>query len=93
MSKQGQSTAKNGLSASFSGVKKTGLITSGNNSTIYAEGVFSVSGSGKLSKYEQSATGYTYVNFSMTPEGSVSIGGDKETRPENYTIRIWKRTA
>lgn len=33
----------------------------------------------------------TKIKFPLT--GKISIGGDAETRPANYTIRVWKRTA
>ena len=29
----------------------------------------------------------------ITVSGDTGITGGNETRPENYTIRIWKRTA
>lgn len=32
-------------------------------------------------------------SHTITPSGSVSLSGDAETRPSNYTIKIWKRTA
>lgn len=40
--------------------------------------------------------GYYYtmsINVSHTHTVTVNNYGDNETRPENYTVRIWKRTA
>lgn len=32
-------------------------------------------------------------SHTITPSGTVSLSGDAETRPSNYTVKIWKRTA
>jgi len=99
--KQGQSIQSHKHSASFSGNKQTGDVYLNNNvnsgSPIGScSGVFSSIGSSSINldsgSWSSRPSGF---RLSITPSGSVSIGntGDKETRPDNYTIRIWKRTA
>jgi hypothetical protein len=96
---QSQGTAKNGLSASFSGKAGTVSVSGGNHrhqfgssstsGNVYTANLLHGSGdvytgySGKLS-----------MSGSFTPSGSVSLSStDTETRPVNYTIKVWKRTA
>ena len=101
LSKQEQSIKSHGHSASFSGNTRNGEVYLNNNvnggSPISScSGVFSSIGSSGINldsgAWSSRPSGF---RLSITPSGSVSIGdtGDKETRPDNYTIRIWKRTA
>lgn len=99
--KQGQSIQKHNHPASFSGNTQTGEVDLTNNvnggSPIGScSGVFSGKGNSRISldsgEWSNRWSGFKLI---ITPSGSVSVGdtGDAETRPENYTIRIWKRTA
>ena len=99
--KQGQSLQKHNHPASFSGDKQEGEVDLDNNinggSPISScTGVFSGVGRSRIGldsgDWDNRWKGF---KLTITPSGSVSVGdtGDIETRPENYTIRIWKRTA
>ena len=99
--KQGQSIQKHNHSASFSGNEQTGEVELDNNvnggSPIRnCSGVFSGFGDSRIG-LDSGDWGNRWRGFKLTitPSGSVTVGdtGDAETRPANYTIRIWKRTA
>lgn len=103
---QVQGTAKNGLSASFSGASGT-VSVSGGNHTHRVDLAYSNWGgaSGDTSRLDASqtaaisypdrsplkASGTLSMSGTFTPSGTVSLTGEAETRPVNYTMRIWKR--
>lgn len=96
---QNQATAKNGLSASFSGTEGT-VSVSGGNHRHSISGHMSGMGGGSVSTHVSGRIMYTEYsgNLSMsgsfTPSGSVTVSSsDKETRPNNFTMKIWLRTA
>ena len=99
--KQGQSIQSHNHLASFSGNKQQGEVDLDNNinggSPIRScSGVFSGKGNSRIGLDSGDWTNrWAGFKLSITPSGSVSVGytGDAETRPANYTIRIWKRTA
>ncbi|MBP3773482.1 MAG: hypothetical protein J6I53_12485 [Treponema sp.] len=91
---------------SFSGNAVSGWVDMNNNVNSGsplggAGGVFSVSGESKINL--DSGTWNTRGSrliFSMTPSGTVqnhahniTADGGTEARPDNYTVRIWKRIA
>lgn len=96
---QVQGTAKNGLSASFSGTAGT-VSVSGGNHRHSISGHMSGMGGGSVQTHISGETMYTgysgalSMSGSFTPSGSVSVSStDAETRPKNFTIRVWVRTA
>ena len=97
---QNQATAKNGLSASFSGTAGT-VNVSGANHAHTIQGHMSGMGGGSVQTHVSSSnvmyTGYSgnlSMSGSFTPSGSVSVSStDTETRPNNFTIKVWLRTA
>lgn len=99
--KQGQSIQSHKHSASFSGNTQTGEVKLTNNvnggSPIgECSGVFSGVGNSRIG-LDSGDWNNRWAGFKLTitPSGSVTVNytGDTETRPANYTIRIWKRTA
>ena len=101
LSKQGQSIQSHKHSASFSGNQQTGEVylnnnTNGGSPIRNCSGIFSSIGSAPINldsgKWTSVPAGF---RLSITPSGSVSIDetGSTETKPANYTIRVWKRTA
>ena len=101
MSKQGQSIQRHNHSASFSGYEQTGEVYLNNNinggSPIRnCSGIFSSIGSAPIN-LDSGSWGNRPAGFrlSITPSGSVSIDetGSIETKPANFTKRIWVRTA
>ena len=99
--KQEQSIQKHTHSAIFSGYNQTGEVYLNNNinsgSPISScSGLFSSIGSSSINldsgSWSSRPSGF---RLSITPSGSVNINntGDIETKPINYTIRVWKRTA
>ena len=99
--KQGQSIQSHNHPASFSGETQTGEVDLSNNinsgSPIRScSGVFSGKGNSRIGLDSGDwANRWSGFKLTITPTGFVSVGytGGKETRPSNYTIRIWKRTA
>lgn len=86
---QGQGTAKNGLSINNTNLEHRHKVTDDNNSPMSntgdGGGQWSASGTGGGSwKWSQYALGNHAHGISST---------DSETRPVNYTVRVWKRTA
>ena len=101
MSKQGQSIQSHKHSASFSGNQQEGEVYLNNNVNGGSPirdclGIFSSIGSAPINldsgSWSSRPAGF---RLSITPSGSVSIDetGSIETKPANYTIRVWKRTA
>ena len=99
---QNQATAKNGLSASFSGSAGTVNVSGANHR--HSVSTQALGGGDDTFSYYSShknpVTRYTDYsgNLSMsgtfTPSGSVSVSStDAETRPNNFTTKIWIRTA
>ena len=101
LSKQGQSIQSHKHSASFSGNQQTGEVylnnnTNGGSPIGKCSGIFSSIGSAPINLDSGSWTSVPAgFRLSITPSGSVSIDktGSTETKPANYTIRVWKRTA
>ena len=101
LSKQGQSIQSHKHSASFSGNQQTGEVylnnnTNGGSPIRDCSGIFSSIGSAPINLDSGSWTSRPAgFRLSITPSGSVSIDetGSTETKPANYTIRVWKRTA
>ena len=98
---QNQGTAKNGLSASFSGSAGTVSVKGGNhhhpittrNQTGGNGYCFDV-GSGPTYTRYTDYSGDLSMSGSFTPRGSVSLSSsDTETRPKNFTMKVWVRTA
>lgn len=99
---QNQGTAKNGLSASFSGTAGPVSVSGANHrhgipgtaGTNLGRGVDSpLNGSGNTREYTD-YSGNLSMSGSFTPSGSVSISStNAETRPYNFTIKVWVRTA
>ena len=99
---QNQATAKNGLSASFSGSNGTVNVSGANHRhSVFTQ---ALSGGDDTISYYAShrnpVTRYTdysgvlSMSGSFTPEGSVTLSStDTETRPNNFTIKIWVRIA
>ena len=88
---QGDATAVNGLTSSFNGTSIHGTFGTVNSGGSFT-GPFTAGEFAHNYGYG-SGNGYYQVNFDYTPSGSVSLNGDTETRPKNYSIKIWKRTA
>lgn len=102
LTKQNQATAKNGLT--FNGTAGTVSVSGGNHRhQIYCTntnfdigahrnylGAMNMGGS-----YNANGSGYAEysgdlsMSGSFTPSGTIS--GDTETRPNNYTVKVWKR--
>lgn len=97
---QVQGTAKNGLSASFSGSAGTVSVSGGNHRhTVPAYDGTSGdtglrrSGGSAVTQYS-GYSGDLSMSGLFTPRGSVSVSStDAETRPNNFTIKVWVRTA
>ena len=101
---QNQGTAKNALSASFSGEAGTVNVSGGDhthqlpyryitfydgNSENRKEGL----SSGLRGDYTDSS-GNLSMSGTFTPRGTVSLSSsDTETRPKNFTIKVWLRPA
>lgn len=112
LSKQGQSTSVNGLTASFTG-DTTNTSSDGNHkhnvrvrndgfpndwqdyTTNYKSEYWHTSYNQSSQRYNLNPETEHAGNHShmITPSGTVSLSGDAETRPSNYTVKIWKRTA
>ena len=88
---QGQATAKNGLSIATT-TDLTGSIQIGvRNYPPDRSGIITI-GSG-TSYWAPSDTWATCNYANINANHSHSISGDTETRPINYTVKVWKRTA
>ena len=101
LSKQGQSIQRHKHSASFSGNQQTGEVyldgnINGGSPIRNCSGIFSSIGSSRIN-LDSGDWGSRPAGFriTITPSGYVSIDetGSTETKPANYTIRVWKRTA
>ena len=96
LSKQEQTTSVNGLRATFYGKESTtskdGLHRHYFNydPKTTSGGAGAVLNRGSSVQWTNEAGEHSH---SFTPSGTISLAGDMETRPDNYTIKIWKRTA
>ena len=101
MTKQEQSIQSHNHSFSWSGTHSHGITDPG-HSHGYELGEDD-GGSGhdgeRTKRYHSSAntysawTGISINNATISISGTTGSAGGNETRPANYTIRIWKRTA
>lgn len=93
---QQQSTAANGLKATFTGIKsqtsKNGLHRHYFNYDMvtHSGGSGALLNTGSVVQWTNEAGEHVHE---FTPAGTVSLAGNSETRPDNYTCRIWKRVA
>ena len=81
------------MSANQTGTFNTRLSdTMGNTNTREPTG--NVSRSGIFTAYKSSSgDAWVGVNYTIDVSHTHTCWGDIETRPQNYTVRIWKRTA
>lgn len=97
LSKQKQGTAQNGLK--FIGDREKITVKGGDHRhRQYAKdgqggtsGLRRTDGNAVASDQFTDYSGSLTLTGNFTPHGSLT--GDTETRPENFTIRVWKRTA
>lgn len=101
MSKQGQNLLKHEHGFSWAGEHKHGTTDPG-HSHGYELGVDDGGtgrGGERTSRYFSNAstysarTGISVNSATISISGTTESAGGNETRPENFTIRIWKRTA
>ena len=99
--KQGQSIQSHDHSFSWSGSHSHGVTDPGHSHGIptgtqdaHNEGLNDHSyGFEKNNSTSSSTTGISIDSETISISGTTGSAGGNETRPENYTIRIWKRTA
>ena len=101
MSKQGQSIQSHKHDFSWSGTHNHGVTDPG-HSHGYELGVDDGGtghGGERTSRYfsntstNSARTGISVNSATISISGTTESAGENETRPENFTIRIWKRTA
>lgn len=98
---QNQGTAKNGLSASFSGSAGTVSVSGGNHTHQMPHATNSGGSTGYMGGSSPdwrdvyvSYSGNLSMSGTFTPSGSVSVSSsNSETRPVNFTMKVWVRTA
>ena len=99
--KQGQSIQSHSHSFSWSGSHSHGVTDPGHSHGIptgtqdnhtgdYNDHGYDYEGEKRTSS---SKTGISVAGTTISISGTTGSSGGNETRPENYTIRIWKRTA
>ena len=97
---QAQATAKNGLSISCTNLSHTHVQQADNSGTLYSAGRWTGSGYNTARIQNQVGTaallytqGATMSCSGCSMNHNHSLTGDSETRPTNYTVKIWVRTA
>ena len=101
MSKQGQSIQSHNHNFSWSGTHSHGVNDPGHSHGIptgsqdghnegYNDHGYQYEGKNRTTSSE---TGISIDSATISISGTTGSAGGNETRPENFTIRIWKRTA
>lgn len=98
LSLQSQKTAVNGLSVD--NVNLSGHMMVGGQygcqpeNTSYTDGIVSKWTPDPAHKITGTSSSYSDVcGYLIDASHDHTLSGDTETRPDNYTIKIWKRTA
>lgn len=96
---QGQATAKNGLSVSVDSNSSLTGYAGAFSGAGFVQGNAAIGGICSLGTYRgnayQGAGGSPGYDLSINANHghTCTVSGDSETRPVNYTVKVWKRTA
>ena len=95
---QQDATAVKGLSVTRSNNLKGSFLPKGSSNFLLGdsattEGVFSKGYVGNGHLFADSESSYNVYQINLDANHQHELSGDKETRPHNYTVKLWLRTA
>lgn len=95
---QQDATAVKGLSVTRSNKLKGSFLPKGSSNFLLGdsattEGVFSKGYVGNGHLFADSESSYNVYQINLDANHQHELSGDKETRPRNYTVKLWLRTA
>ena len=95
---QQDATAVKGLSIKRSNNLTGSFLPKGSSNFLLGdgtttEGVFSKRYVGKGHLFADSESSYNVYQINLDANHQHELSGDKETRPHNYTVKLWLRTA